>query len=533
MRIQPALFTAVIASGAVAWAVGNLFWLSGRPVPNVVLWWLGFLVLTIAGERLELSRLLRLSRSVRALFLVIVLVMVAGMALATFDFAVGVRVTGFAWLLLAGWLLRFDIARRRVRAGGQARFVALALLAGYGWLAVGGYLALTHNGTMAGPRYDALLHGVAVGFVFSMIFAHAPIIVPAVLRVDFRYHPRLYAPLALLHLSLALRILGDLLLWWPARLWGGLLGALAILFYLVLVVTAVRRPPCDCRAVRCDPLMPFISRLFIRTSLAYLIAALVVGLLLALGPIQLLPMAIAVLNPVYFHLFMVGWVTQLIVGVAYWMFPKFSRTQPRGSATLAGITYFCLNLGLLLRAVAEPTLALNPTGDWGWVLALAALLQWLGGVTFVVNTWPWVKNDELGKRTLMPRATVWFLRAALIYLLLGFTLGALLLWNKGLPISSQLWRLLPAHIEFLLVGWTLLLVQGVAFWIAPRFHGTRPRVGLVWTALILVNLGVWIVAVAPFLPSVSGLTLGGRLAEVLAVVAFALHLWPRIKPAGA
>jgi len=241
VRIQPALFTAVIASGAVAWAVGNLLWLGGRPVPNVVLWWMGFLVLTIAGERLELSRLLRLSRGVRALFLVIVLVMVAGMVQATVDFTAGVRVTGVAWLLLAGWLLRFDIARRRVRAGGQARYVALALIAGYGWLAVGGLLALTHNGAMAGPRYDALLHAVAVGFVFSMIFAHAPIIVPAVLRVDFLYHPRLYAPLALLHLSLALRILGDLLLWWPARLWGGLLGALAILFFLVLVITAVRR----------------------------------------------------------------------------------------------------------------------------------------------------------------------------------------------------------------------------------------------------------------------------------------------------
>ena len=133
----------------------------------------------------------------------------------------------------------------------------------------------------------------------------------------------------------------------------------------------------------------------------------------------------------------------------------------------------------------------------------------------------------------MPRPSVWFLRAALVYLLLGFTIGALLLWHKGLPISPQLWRLLPAHIEFLLVGWTMLLAQGVAFWILPRFQGARPRVGLVWAAFILLNLGVWLVAVTPFLPAATGLPLIGRMTEVLAVIAFVIHAWPRIKPAGA
>lgn len=240
VRIQPALFTGVIAAGSAAWAIGNLFWLSGRPVPNVTLWWLGFLVLTIAGERLELSRLLRLTPAVRGIFLAVVLVMGVGMAWATVDFATGVRVTGTAWLLLAAWLLRFDIARRRVRAGGQARYMALALLAGYGWLGIGGLLALLHGGATAGPHYDALLHSVTVGFVFSMIFAHALIIVPAILRVELPYAPRAYVPLALLHLSLALRVAGDLLPWWPGRLWGGLIGALTILLFLGMTATAVR-----------------------------------------------------------------------------------------------------------------------------------------------------------------------------------------------------------------------------------------------------------------------------------------------------
>ena len=131
----------------------------------------------------------------------------------------------------------------------------------------------------------------------------------------------------------------------------------------------------------------------------------------------------------------------------------------------------------------------------------------------------------------MPRAALWYIRLALLYLLLGFTLGALLLANKGVPLSPYLWQWLPAHIEFLLLGWTLLLALGVAFWILPRFQTTRPRTGLVWLALILLNGGVWLVALAPFMPTVNWLQLAGRMVEAGGAVAFALHAWPRVKPA--
>jgi hypothetical protein len=126
--------------------------------------------------------------------------------------------------------------------------------------------------------------------------------------------------------------------------------------------------------------------------LAYFVAALLLGLLLAAGPWLSLPVWIAALTPVYFHLFMVGWVTQLIIGVAYWMFPKFSREQPRGSDILAWSAFVLLNVGLLLRVVAEPANALSAGGVWGWLLATSALLQWLGGVSFVANTWPRIKE---------------------------------------------------------------------------------------------------------------------------------------------
>jgi hypothetical protein len=138
--------------------------------------------------------------------------------------------------------------------------------------------------------------------------------------------------------------------------------------------------------------MPPITRTFIKTGLLYLVAALLAGLLVAgYAPFQW-PTWFAALSPVYFQLFMVGWVTQLIIGVAYWMFPKFTKEQPRGSAPLAWAVYWLLNSGLLLRVIAEPWQSVQPGPLWGWLLVGAAGLQWLGGVAFVVNTWPRVKE---------------------------------------------------------------------------------------------------------------------------------------------
>jgi cbb3-type cytochrome oxidase subunit 1 len=138
--------------------------------------------------------------------------------------------------------------------------------------------------------------------------------------------------------------------------------------------------------------MPPITRLFIKTSFLYLVGAFCVGLLLALRAAAALPLLIGGLSPVYFHLFMVGWVTQLIAGVAYWMFPKWSKQRPRGYGTLALATFWLLNIGLLLRVIAEPAQTVSAWPGWGWLIVLAALLQWLAGLAFVANTWPRVKE---------------------------------------------------------------------------------------------------------------------------------------------
>lgn len=138
--------------------------------------------------------------------------------------------------------------------------------------------------------------------------------------------------------------------------------------------------------------MPTLTRLYVKTSLAYLVAALLLALIMALGQATVLPRLLVAVGPVYFHLFLVGWVTQLIMGVVFWMFPKYSRERPRGSERLAYATYGLLNVGLLLRAAAEPMRALDPAAMWGWLLVASALMQWLAGAGFVANTWGRVKE---------------------------------------------------------------------------------------------------------------------------------------------
>ncbi len=135
----------------------------------------------------------------------------------------------------------------------------------------------------------------------------------------------------------------------------------------------------------------------------------------------------------------------------------------------------------------------------------------------------------------MTRLSVWPVRTALAYLGVGFLIGALMLTQKGVPIEGSLLRLLPLHIEFILIGWTLQLGMGIAFWILPRFS-REPRYGnqtFGWLAYGLLNIGVLSVGVGQWLAAPAIIPLVGRVTEGLAVLSFAAHAWPRIKPPGA
>lgn len=133
--------------------------------------------------------------------------------------------------------------------------------------------------------------------------------------------------------------------------------------------------------------MPLITRWYIRSSFLYLIASLLVGLLIAVRSVLGLPAIFGVMGPVYLHLFLVGWITQLIFGVIFWLFPKPQTDLPNWER-VGWIVWTLLNVGLLLRVFAEPPAVLQPGGVWGWILVTSAVLQWLAGIGLIAIVWP-------------------------------------------------------------------------------------------------------------------------------------------------
>ena len=221
-------FVLLLAVAAACWSMGTALWARSGGARGVA-WRLGFLVLTIAGEGWSVAH--HAAPSVAALrwFAIIaagLLLSLAGSLPLWWRAAPAgpwaVHGFGVALLALAAWLARYDVARRTVRQPGLTRYIALCLLSGYVWLAVGGAVMAGAGLAPGQPSYDAALHALLLGFVFSMVFGHAPIVFPAVLRVVLPYHPVFYAPLVLLHASLALRLLGDVSGSFALAQWGAL-----------------------------------------------------------------------------------------------------------------------------------------------------------------------------------------------------------------------------------------------------------------------------------------------------------------------
>lgn len=138
--------------------------------------------------------------------------------------------------------------------------------------------------------------------------------------------------------------------------------------------------------------MPRLTRWFLRAALIHWIVAMLLGWILGLGRAVTLPPWLAAANPVYFHLFMVGGVAQFIIGVAWWMFPALSKERPRGNEALAWAVFFLLNGGLVLRAICEPWVAVDPQPIARWGLLGSAVAMVAAGWIFVGLLWPRVKG---------------------------------------------------------------------------------------------------------------------------------------------
>ena len=242
LRVRVEAHLVLMAAGALAWPVAAVLWTFGFSPVRLAPTLAAFLVLTIVGERVELSRLRMPTVSSQRRLLAAAALFGAGVALTLVDRGAGLVVAGVGLVAQTAWLARHDIARVTIRRSGLPRFAAACLLAGYVWLGTAGVLWIA-LGTQVGGWlvYDAALHALFLGFVMSMVMGHAPIILPAVLRTPMQYRPVAWIPLGLLHASVALRIGADLAGSAWLRSWAASGNVTAILLFVAVAAITTRR----------------------------------------------------------------------------------------------------------------------------------------------------------------------------------------------------------------------------------------------------------------------------------------------------
>lgn len=232
---QPATHTLVLLGGAAAWVTGSLLFALGQASNAVVPWWFAFLIMTIAAERLEMTRLMRRRPAAQLVLHAVLALLLAGAAWSGAAPRAGGLLYGTALVLLAVWLVRFDVARRTVFAHGLSRYMAICLLGGYAWLGVAG--VAWEAMALGWATRDAALHALGLGFVLCMMMGHAPVVLPSIARVKLQFGAFFYLPLAALHLSLLVRlVLGTFSE--ALRATGASFNAAAIGFFAITVAGA-------------------------------------------------------------------------------------------------------------------------------------------------------------------------------------------------------------------------------------------------------------------------------------------------------
>ncbi|MGH7740056.1 MAG: hypothetical protein ACREL1_07920, partial [bacterium] len=220
---QPAYAAALALIGGCGWAWSNYFWWQGHPIPHVIAGWQLLFVLTISSERLE-DASWTAARMKGVMLAIIVGALVTGAIVQPFHPAVGVRVFSAGYLLLGISLFAWDRHWRNPGPTDWGKYTQYCLIAGYTWLLAGGVIGATQAPVDSGFAYDAFLHSIFLGLIFSMVFSHAPRLLPRVLKAPVPFHWFFYSHWALLQISLCARVAGDLFQSTPWRRWGALLN---------------------------------------------------------------------------------------------------------------------------------------------------------------------------------------------------------------------------------------------------------------------------------------------------------------------
>jgi len=224
--------------GAGCLIVGNAMLIKTQFYPASFPWWMGFLLLTITAERIELSKFLPVSSNAKYLLLSFLAVFLLGLLIPFHG--MGKYLSAFAMIGIAVWMLKHDVMRIGLKKEGLTKFSSVALLIANGWLIVNGILLISIPDTAY--SYDILVHSFFIGYTFAMIFAHGPIILPGVLGITAKpFHFILYGWLFLVQGSLFLRLIADSLFNAEWRRWSGILSGIGILLYFITLVVLVVR----------------------------------------------------------------------------------------------------------------------------------------------------------------------------------------------------------------------------------------------------------------------------------------------------
>lgn len=231
------------AIGAVMAAIAPALLLAGFGVNTLLPWLGGFVILTIGGERLELARM-AMGKNASTILVTISGAFLAAAIVSLLWPLIGYPLLGATLLIMTAWLAFHDVAKRTINATGAVRFMAACMLAGYFWLALAGIVWMT-GPAFSGERYDAVIHGIFIGFTMSMIMAHATVILPAVIRRPLPYRTSMWRAAAVVHVGLVIRVwIGDGLIIPMAHQLGGLLNVVGLLaFFIIAAWSAISGPP--------------------------------------------------------------------------------------------------------------------------------------------------------------------------------------------------------------------------------------------------------------------------------------------------
>lgn len=243
-RRQQTFFLLIQTLGAVAGAIGIILWGRGLEIPLVIPWWTAFVILTILGERLELARIAFAANTTQVRVFIETLIYLTSLTIAMFVPGWGYPLMGLSLAVLVVEVGMHDIALRTVRTQGITKFMAAAMLAGYAWALVAAGIWVVAGPVFSGYAYDTAVHSLTIGFALSMIMAHAPIIIPAVVRRSVPYSPVMWAVWFMLQLGLVVRVisgtraaLGQNAV--PGWQLGGAIDVFTVLAFVIMTVTLI------------------------------------------------------------------------------------------------------------------------------------------------------------------------------------------------------------------------------------------------------------------------------------------------------